>query len=99
MPSLGSSEAVELLRVVLCLRPPGLRPQANRRCPETPLWEASDEVGTRAALLSWLAGGPARGDLAHGSFFVDFFLRGVLDLWWAFTLIWVPLIVVPNSSP
>jgi hypothetical protein len=23
----------------------------------------------------------------------------VLDLWWAFTLIWVPLIMVPNSSP
>jgi hypothetical protein len=23
----------------------------------------------------------------------------VLDSWWAFTLIWVPLIVVPDSSP
>jgi hypothetical protein len=40
--------------------------------------------------------------LAHGSSSVDFFpLRGgrVLDLWWAFALIWVPLIVVPDSSP
>jgi hypothetical protein len=59
-----------------CTRPPGLRPRANQRCPETPLWEASDEAGTQAALLSRLAGGPARGALAHGSFFVDFFLRG-----------------------
>jgi hypothetical protein len=49
-----------------------------------------------------LARGLARGDLAHGSSSVDFFpLRGgrVLDLRWAFTLIWVPLIVVPDSSP
>jgi hypothetical protein len=51
----------------------GLRPQANRRCPETPLWEASDEAGTRVDLLSWLAGGPARRDLAHGSSSIDFF--------------------------
>jgi hypothetical protein len=52
MPPLGSGEVVELLRVVLCPRPPGLRPWANRRCPETPLWEASDEAGTLADLLS-----------------------------------------------
>jgi hypothetical protein len=57
-------------------RPPGLRPQANRRCLKTPLWEASDEAGTRADLLSWLAGGPARGDLTHGSSSVDFSLKG-----------------------
>jgi hypothetical protein len=76
MPSLGSGEAVELLRIVLCPRPLGLRPQANRRCLKTPLWEASDEAGTRADLLSWLAGGPARGDLTHGSSSVDFSLKG-----------------------
>jgi hypothetical protein len=76
MLSLGSGEAVELSRVVLCSRPPGLRPWANRRCPETPLWEASDEVGTRADLLLRLAGGPARGDLAHGSSSVNFSLKG-----------------------
>jgi hypothetical protein len=62
MPSLGSGGAVILLRVVLCLRPPGLRPRANQRCSETPLWEALDELWTRAGLLSWLAGGPAKGD-------------------------------------
>jgi hypothetical protein len=73
MPSLGLGEAVELLRIVLCLRPPWLRPRANQRCPETPLWEASDEAGTWAGLLSRLAGGPARGDLAHGSSSVNFF--------------------------
>jgi hypothetical protein len=31
-----------------------------------------------------------------------FSLKGrdrVLDLWWAFALIWIPLIVVPDSSP
>jgi hypothetical protein len=44
MPSLGSGEAVILLRVVLCPRPQVLRPQANRRYFETPLWEASDEA-------------------------------------------------------
>jgi hypothetical protein len=76
MPSLVSGEAVELLRVVLCPRPPGLRPRANRRCSETPLWEVSDEAGTQADLLSRLAGGPARGDLAHGSSSIDFFLKG-----------------------
>jgi hypothetical protein len=102
MPSLGSGEAVKLLRVILCPRPPGLRPRANQGCSETPLWEASDEAWTWAGLLSWLAGGLARGDLAHGSSFFDFSLKGrdrVLDLWWAFTLILVPLIVVPDSIP
>jgi hypothetical protein len=102
MLSLGSGEAIILLRVVLCLRPPGLRSRLNRRCSETPLREASDEAWTRACLLSWLAGGPARGDLAHGSSFVDFSLKGrdrVFDLQRAFALIWVPLIVVPDNSP
>jgi hypothetical protein len=55
---------------------PGLRSRVNRRCPKTPLWEASDEAGTRADLLSRLAGGLARGDLAHGSSSVDFSLKG-----------------------
>jgi hypothetical protein len=50
-----------------------LRPRVNRRCPETLLWEASDEAGAQADLLSRLAGGPARGDLARGSSSVDFF--------------------------
>jgi hypothetical protein len=73
MPPLGSGEAVELLRVVLCPRPQGLRPRTNRRCFETPLREASDEAETRADLLSRLAGGLARGDLAHESSSDDFF--------------------------
>jgi hypothetical protein len=44
----------------------------NRRCSETPLSEASDEVGISAGLLMRLAGGPARGSLARFSF-VDLF--------------------------
>jgi hypothetical protein len=90
MSSLGSDEAVILLRPVLCPRPQGLRPRVNRRCSETSLWEASDEAWTRAGLLTRLAGGPARGDLAHGSYSVDFSLKGrdrVLDSWWTFALI------------
>jgi hypothetical protein len=69
----GSGEAVIPLGVVLCPRPQGLRPRANRRCSETPLREASDEAGIEAGLLTRLAGGPAREDLAHGSSSVDFF--------------------------
>jgi hypothetical protein len=90
MPSLGLGEAIKLLGVILCPRPPRLRPRANRGRSETPLWEASDKAWTRVGLLSWLAGDQARGDLAHESSFVDFSLKGrdqVLDLWWAFTLI------------
>jgi hypothetical protein len=71
----------------------------SRRCSETPLHEASDEAGIWAGLLTRLAGGPAREDLAHGFPSIDFSLkRGgwVLHLWWAFVLIWVPLIVVPD---
>jgi hypothetical protein len=44
--------------------------------PRDPLWKASDEAGTRADLLSRLAGGPTRGDLAHESSYFDFFLKG-----------------------
>jgi hypothetical protein len=47
-----------------CVRDPGLRPQVNRRCFETPLNEASDEAGRWAGLLTCLAGGPARESLA-----------------------------------
>jgi hypothetical protein len=32
-----------------------------------PLCEASDEVERWAGTLTWLAGGPARGELARGS--------------------------------
>jgi hypothetical protein len=57
--------------VGLCLRTPGLRPRANRRCSETPLSEASDEARRWAGLLTCLARGPARENLAHLSL-VDF---------------------------
>jgi hypothetical protein len=50
----------------------GRRPRVNRRCSETPLSEALDEVGRWASLLTRLARGPARGSLAQLSF-VDFF--------------------------
>jgi hypothetical protein len=50
----------------------GRRPRANRRCSETPMSEASDEVGRWAGSLIRLAGGPARGSLARLSF-VDLF--------------------------
>jgi hypothetical protein len=46
----------------------GRRPRANRRCSETPLSEASDEVGRWTDSLTRLAGGPARGSLARLSF-------------------------------
>jgi hypothetical protein len=52
---------------------PGLRPRANWRCFETPLREAFDEAGIWAGLLTRLVGDPARGYLAHRSFFVNFF--------------------------
>jgi hypothetical protein len=48
------------------------RPRANQRCPETPLSEASDEVGKWASLLTCLVGGPVRESLACLSF-VDLF--------------------------
>jgi hypothetical protein len=56
---------------------PGLRPWASQRCSETPLCEASDEAGRWAGLLTYLAGGPVRENLARLSL-VDFFpLNGV----------------------
>jgi hypothetical protein len=50
---------------------PGLRPRVNRRCSETPLSEALDEVGRWAGLLVCLARGLARENLACLPF-VDF---------------------------
>jgi hypothetical protein len=46
----------------------GLRPRANQRCFETPLSEASDEIGRWAGLLICLAGGLARENLDRLSF-------------------------------
>jgi hypothetical protein len=54
---------------------PGLRPQESQRCSKTPPREALDEAGIWTGLLTRLAGGPARGDLAHGSSSVDFPLK------------------------
>jgi hypothetical protein len=51
---------------------PRLRPRTNRRCSETPLSEASDEVGRWVGSLTCLAGGLVRGSLARLSF-VDCF--------------------------
>jgi hypothetical protein len=51
----------------------GPRPRVNQKCSETPLSEASDEARIWVGLFTHLAGGPVRGDLAHGSSFVDFF--------------------------
>jgi hypothetical protein len=59
------------------------------------------EIGEWADMLTWLTRGLARGDLAHGSLLADVFLRWgklVFDSWWIFILIWVPLIMVPDSS-
>jgi hypothetical protein len=47
---------------------PGRRPRANRRCSDTPLSEASDEVGRWVDSLTCLVGGPARESLARLSF-------------------------------
>jgi hypothetical protein len=65
-----------------------------------PLQEVSDEIGEWASMLTRLAGGPARGDLAHGSFLADVFLgwgKLVFDSWWIFILIWVPQIMVSDN--
>jgi hypothetical protein len=68
----GSGEAVMLQGGRPVSETLGLRPRANRRCSETPLSEASDEVGRWAGWLICLAGGPARKSLACLSF-VDCF--------------------------
>jgi hypothetical protein len=46
----------------------GWRHRANWRCSETPLSEASDEVGRWAGSLTCLAGGPVRWSLVRLSF-------------------------------
>jgi hypothetical protein len=47
------------------VRDPELRPRVSRRCFETPLYEASDEAGRWAGMLTRLAGGPTRENLTH----------------------------------
>jgi hypothetical protein len=58
------------------------------------------EIGEWADMLMRLAGGPARGDLAYGSLLADVFVRWgklVFDSGWIFILIWIPLIMVPDT--
>jgi hypothetical protein len=74
MPSLGLGRGRDAARGHPVSETLGAEPRANQRCSKTPLREASDEAGIRVGLLTRLAGGPARGDLAHGSSSVDFFL-------------------------
>jgi hypothetical protein len=75
MPPLGLGRGGDVVRGHPMFETPGLRPQASQRCSETPLREASDEAGIWAGLLTRLAGGLARGDLAHGSSSIDFSLK------------------------
>jgi hypothetical protein len=75
MLTLGLGRGGDVARGRLVSKTLGLRPRANRRCFETPLSEASDEAGRWAGLLTRLVGGPTRGNLAHGSSFVDFPLK------------------------
>jgi hypothetical protein len=60
----------------LVFETPGAEASSESEVPQDPLWEASDEAGTQADLLSWLARDSTRGDLAHGSSSVDFILKG-----------------------
>jgi hypothetical protein len=71
MPILGLRRGGDIIGGRPVSKTPGLRPRANQRCSETPLSEASDEVGRWIGLLTCLAGGPARENLARLSF-VDF---------------------------
>jgi hypothetical protein len=72
MPTLGLGRGRDVAGGRPVSETPGLRPQASRRCFETPLSEASDEVGRWAGSLTCLAGGPARESLARLPF-VDCF--------------------------
>jgi hypothetical protein len=72
MSPLGLGRGCDVAGGRLVSETSGRRPRANRRCSETPLIEASDEVGRWAGSLMRLAGGPARGSLARLSF-VDLF--------------------------
>jgi hypothetical protein len=60
MPPLGLGRGGDVAGGWPVSETPGRRPQANRMCSETPLSEASDEVGRWAGSLTRLAGGPAR---------------------------------------
>jgi hypothetical protein len=75
MPPLGLGRGGDVVGGHPMFETPGLRPRASQRCSETPLREASDEARIWAGLLTRLARGPARGDLAHGSSSVDFSLK------------------------
>jgi hypothetical protein len=72
MPPLGLGRGGDVAGGRPVSNTPGQRPRVNRRCSETPLSEALDEVGRWAGSLTHLAGGPARGSLARLSF-VDLF--------------------------
>jgi hypothetical protein len=69
----------------------GRRPRTNRRCSETLLSEASDEVGRWASSLTRLAGDPARGSLASRPF-VD------LSLKWGGRVIFHHNLGIPNCG-
>jgi hypothetical protein len=55
-----------MLRVGLCLDP-SARVSGESEMFQDPLWEASDEVERWTGTLTWLAGGPTRGELARMS--------------------------------
>jgi hypothetical protein len=61
------------------------------------LREASNEVGKWVVMLTWLAGGPTRGDLAHGFSFGWCFPRvGWISVW--FTVDFHPNLGTPNCG-
>jgi hypothetical protein len=72
MPPLGLMRGSDVAGGHPVFETPGLRPRESQRCSKTPSCEALDEAEIWAGLLTRLARGPARGDLAHGSSSVDF---------------------------
>jgi hypothetical protein len=54
-----------MLLVSLCLRP-STEVSGESEVFRDPLWETSDEVERWVGMLTQLAGGPARGELASG---------------------------------
>jgi hypothetical protein len=73
MPTLGLGRGGDVAGSHPVFETLGPRPRVNRKCSETPLSEASDEARIWVGLFTRLAGGPVKGDLAHGPSFVDFF--------------------------